>query len=434
MTQISIQNLIFTRIYFLLTLFIIIIGNLSASIINIPADQPTIQAGIDVAVEGDTVLVAPGTYYENISITQKDSIHIVGSGADVTTIDGGENGHVVWFDHSSGSIYNFTVTNSGDNPGYSAGIFTSHSSVIIISNIIYNNCYGLAISSSSEAQIHENRIIDNTGFRTVAISASTADISYNLIAENSNSGIYNDIGSPITVLNNTIVGSNDHIGLTLNAEIPLIVHNNIISNFRYGIFVLGDQQSSVPFVDIAYNDLWNNTIANYWEEYNLYSQPFLPQPGTGELYVDPLFVDPLNGDYQLQPNSLCIDAGDPNSSYDPDGTIADIGAYYYHQYNGIDQNIINYSSANLNSYPNPFNPTTTIEFLLPYVSIVNLSIFNLKGQKIKTLADNKHAQGSHSIVWNGDDEFNKPVSSGIYFYKLNVDGKTEAVKKCLLLK
>ncbi|MCF7794460.1 MAG: right-handed parallel beta-helix repeat-containing protein, partial [Candidatus Cloacimonetes bacterium] len=162
--------------------------NLTATIINIPTDQPTIQAGIDVAVEGDTVLVAPGTYYENISITQKDDIHIVGSGADVTTIDGGENGHVVWFDHSSGSIYNFTVTNSGDNPGYSAGIFTSHSSVIVISNIIYNNCYGLAISSSSEAQIHENRIIDNTGFRTVAISASTADISYNLIAENSNSG------------------------------------------------------------------------------------------------------------------------------------------------------------------------------------------------------------------------------------------------------
>ena len=103
------------------------------------------------------------------------------------------------------------------------------------------------------------------------------------------------------------------------------------------------------------------------------------------------------------------------------------------QYVSADNDLVSTDNILL-TYPNPFNPSTTIEFSIQNESKIELSIFNIKGQKIKTLADNKHSQGSHSIVWNGDDEFYKPVSSGIYFYKLNVNGKTEAVNKCLLLK
>jgi len=86
------------------------------------------------------------------------------------------------------------------------------------------------------------------------------------------------------------------------------------------------------------------------------------------------------------------------------------------------------------NYPNPFNPTTTIEFSIQNESNIDLSIFNIKGQKVKTLAQNDFKKGSYSINWNGDDESNKPASSGVYYYKLNVNDKTEAVKKCLLLK
>ena len=88
----------------------------------------------------------------------------------------------------------------------------------------------------------------------------------------------------------------------------------------------------------------------------------------------------------------------------------------------------------LTNHPNPFNPSTTIEFSLPNDSIINLSIFNIKGQKIITLVQNEITKGTHSIIWNGNDETGKSVSSGVYFYKLSVNGKTEAVKKCLLLK
>ena len=89
---------------------------------------------------------------------------------------------------------------------------------------------------------------------------------------------------------------------------------------------------------------------------------------------------------------------------------------------------------NLSNYPNPFNPITTIEFSIQNNSKVELSIYNIKGQKIKTLANNDFTKGSHSIIWNGDDEIRNSVSSGVYFYKLSVNGKTEAVKKCILLK
>ena len=88
----------------------------------------------------------------------------------------------------------------------------------------------------------------------------------------------------------------------------------------------------------------------------------------------------------------------------------------------------------LTNYPNPFNPITTIDFSIQRDSNIDLSVFNIKGQKIKTIANNEYNEGSHLVVWNGDDETGKSVSSGIYYYKLNVNGKTKAVKKCLLLK
>ena len=91
-------------------------------------------------------------------------------------------------------------------------------------------------------------------------------------------------------------------------------------------------------------------------------------------------------------------------------------------------------SFNLVNYPNPFNPTTTIEFSIQNISEVELVIYNIKGQKIKSLLSDQITAGEHSIVWNGEDDSGKKVSSGIYLYKLIVNDRIEAVKKCLLLK
>lgn len=99
-----------------------------------------------------------------------------------------------------------------------------------------------------------------------------------------------------------------------------------------------------------------------------------------------------------------------------------------------DENLIHCENYKLDNFPNPFNPSTTIKFSLQNDSKIELIIYNIKGQKIKTLAHNDFTKGSHSIIWNGGDESGNLVSSGIYLYKLNVNGKNEVAKKCLLLK
>ncbi|MBC8416519.1 MAG: T9SS type A sorting domain-containing protein [Candidatus Cloacimonetes bacterium] len=103
---------------------------------------------------------------------------------------------------------------------------------------------------------------------------------------------------------------------------------------------------------------------------------------------------------------------------------------------GVDGNfdVPEIQDIKLSNHPNPFNPTTTISFSIPKESKVDLIVYNIKGQKVKILVNNDLDKGNHSVVWNGVDESGKPVSSDVYFYKLDVNGKSESVKKCLLLK
>ena len=88
----------------------------------------------------------------------------------------------------------------------------------------------------------------------------------------------------------------------------------------------------------------------------------------------------------------------------------------------------------LNNYPNPFNPETTIQFNLIEGCDVQIDIYNIKGQKINSIVNEHLLNGEHSITWNGEDSSGKKVGSGLYLYKLLVNGKTEIVKKCMLLK
>ncbi len=85
------------------------------------------------------------------------------------------------------------------------------------------------------------------------------------------------------------------------------------------------------------------------------------------------------------------------------------------------------------NYPNPFNPSTQIDFYLPQASDVRLEIFNILGQKVTTLVDSRLGHGYHHVVWNGQDSDNRAVATGIYFYRIETDGKVKT-RKMLLLK
>ncbi len=99
-----------------------------------------------------------------------------------------------------------------------------------------------------------------------------------------------------------------------------------------------------------------------------------------------------------------------------------------------DDNQLVVTSYQLSNYPNPFNPETTIKFSIPQENKVELIVYNIKGQKVKTLVDKTMIPGRYSVIWDSKDQNGKPVSSGIYFYKLDIDGKIRKIRKMLLLK
>ncbi|RLC45460.1 MAG: hypothetical protein DRH57_07950, partial [Candidatus Cloacimonadota bacterium] len=85
------------------------------------------------------------------------------------------------------------------------------------------------------------------------------------------------------------------------------------------------------------------------------------------------------------------------------------------------------------NYPNPFNPETKIEYQLPKDTQVEISIYNILGEKVRTLLNENRKAGYHSIIWNGTDHRNRELPSGIYLYRIKTDGYS-AIKKMLLIK
>ncbi|MBK7142438.1 MAG: T9SS type A sorting domain-containing protein [bacterium] len=84
------------------------------------------------------------------------------------------------------------------------------------------------------------------------------------------------------------------------------------------------------------------------------------------------------------------------------------------------------------NYPNPFNPTTTIEYALAAQATVQIHIYNVAGQRVRTLVDKDQSAGVHRIIWDGTDDNGNPVGSGIYFSRLTADNHTYTRKMTLL--
>ena len=85
------------------------------------------------------------------------------------------------------------------------------------------------------------------------------------------------------------------------------------------------------------------------------------------------------------------------------------------------------------NYPNPFNPDTNISFSLAVAAKIEIMIYNSKGQLVRTLVDGFYSSGEYVINWNGKTNEQKPVSSGVYFYRMGKNG-TYQNKKMILMK
>lgn len=85
------------------------------------------------------------------------------------------------------------------------------------------------------------------------------------------------------------------------------------------------------------------------------------------------------------------------------------------------------------NYPNPFNPNTSIQYSLSKMGNVKIAIYNVKGQMVKKLVDEKQQPGHHTVIWNGKDKNDRPAASGVYLYRMQTEEQT-SVKKMMLIK
>jgi hypothetical protein len=311
-------------------------GSSHATTIRVPADQPTIQAGIDAAVDGDIVLVADGLYTgagnRDISVSKSVVIRSK-SGALATTIDCGGAGrgfHFLGGTSAVRTIEGFTITD-GDG-GYGGGALCNGQNVTIRNCWFEANTAGeggaLALMNAGSVTIDSCYFVDNVGSSSagaIYLRSSTDIVVSRCVGWHNREGgnfgggfMYAYASDNLTIVNNTIVGNIGKLrgaGLTFWNTNDADIRNNIVAfnEGASGVFLGGNN----PGLVAEYNDVYGNLSGDYSGV----------TPGTGSISADPLLADIAMADFSLLAESPCVDAGDSDLQYnDPDGSRNDIGA------------------------------------------------------------------------------------------------------------
>jgi beta propeller repeat protein len=334
----------------------------AGAVLHVPSEYPRIQTAIDASQTGDTVIVAPGIYYETINFGGKNII-VTGSDPNdpkivgYTIINADDDGSPVTFENGEtgeATLTGFTITGGIGTYNrefredirafWGAGIYCANASPTITKNVIARNngplqiadqpniqiCYGGGIGCLySSPTISNNIIRDNSAYVGGGIITyfSDAKIFNNLIHGNSGT-----VGGGVVLLggtlnNNTIV-ANDASLMATGEEVagnlyvvfdPTAnrshVFNNIVSDAvsHGGLLYTGDPS----YGTLAFNNVWNNARGDY-VTFNAEQTGFVfggsaDLTGTdGSISADPMFVDTFGRDYHLTLDSPCVNAGDPD--------------------------------------------------------------------------------------------------------------------------
>ena len=146
-------------------------------------------------------------------------------------------------------------------------------------------------------------------------------------------------------------------------------------------------------------------------------------------------LNPLNGELEALPSTLNKSARTLTTDYTKSFDTYVVASKSTTLIVGVDDPVAEvprHFSLEQN-YPNPFNPSTAIRFTVPVASDVLLRIYNLRGQQLRTRVDMRYVAGQHTVMWNGQDNYGQPVSSGVYFVQMRA-GEFVTVKKAALVR
>jgi hypothetical protein len=327
-------------------------SNVYCDTLRVPDQFQTIQEAVNGSSPGDTIVVAPGEYRlppGNIIIDKESLVLKSRLGAAKTILAGTGNSSVITLAESSSAVIEgFTITTMsglGSPALRGGGIYCAPSSYpIIIKNIITGNSavFGGAIYCDrlSTPVIIDNVISKNkaTGFGGGIFSyRASPNITRNRLVENeavnSGGGISCNWDSPRIIRN--IIWKNKAKfggGVSCDRSSATFINDTITANmgaYGGGIFI---DRGSVRMTNLI---LWQNKDDLYYKLLTHASRPDHSNIGDGDfqglngnIYADPLFRDPENGDFRLHRDSPCKNAGNPEPIYyDPDGSRNDMGAY-----------------------------------------------------------------------------------------------------------
>ncbi len=459
-----------------------------ARTIRVPSDSSTIQCGIDGAADGDTVLVADGTYTgdgnRDIDFTGKEIVVMSENGPEATIIDseGTLEDYHRGFDFHSGEdsasvLQGFTITNGWISQG--GGIRCLSSSPTIRNSIIKENHAdgnggGMYIYRSDptiiDCEFRRNNASDYlppmwTGGAMYNYESSPRVVRCRFTGNLANGcgGMLNSSYSSPTVANCVFSRnrSSQGCGGMLNyLSSHVMVINCVFSENEGG--QVGGMYNSESSPVITNCIFWGNLpseIKNYYGSYPVvtYSNVRDGYAGEGNTDTDPLFRDPPVDDYHLMAvacgdstDSPCIDTGHPDSLdtvLDCEhglGTVrCDMGAYGGRGEPPVSVNgsippavvppspVFDLSQ----NCPNPFNPSTTIAIDFRGASSerrhVEVVVFDIRGRRVKILIDSDLEPGRREIHWDGRSDRGEPVPSGIYLYILRSRGNQHTRKMVL---
>lgn len=389
------------------------------NLINVPADAATIKDAVLIANDNDTIKIASGIYTDSVHVTGKNLIFL-GESDGSTILSPKENAISFFLTDADVEFYHLHFNDFDlETPPPNIAISSNYSDAKIhhctFTNMVspINGQWGrMEIAYSVFEGSRGTAALLHNGGKFLLYNNLVYDVSNTTFVINRANGHF---------FNNTLVGStNDqHFGMIINSDSTTHIFNNSISGYAVGVLLSASDSIELAALKIQNNNVFN-VAAPYRYEYNeslslpIFSGNLIPDPGTGEIYEPAGFSNPLNGDFHLDENSLCIDAGidlypvavpfDLDGNERITGAAPDIGAYEFSYPN---------SSVNLAE-----QPAFTV-FPQPAVDNISLSaneplsgtleLLNTSGQ----VFDQIELTGEHQI------QFKLPASAGLYLLRFS---------------